>query len=73
MSKLAIKSIKALERAENVLVNKKGDVIDSVKPKHDQLKKNITVKGIAREDETEFKQLVNSLEGSKDGVSNCWI
>jgi SMC interacting uncharacterized protein involved in chromosome segregation len=49
-------------------VNKKEDIIESVRPKKDQLRKNITIKGIAKEDEAEFKELVNSLEGAQEGV-----
>lgn len=60
----------AIERAENVIANKKGDIIESVKPKYDQLRKNITVKNIARDDENEFKQIVYGLEGAQESIVN---
>ena len=49
-------------------MNKKGDIIESVRPKKDQLRKNITVKGIGQNEEEEFKELVNSVEGAQDAV-----
>jgi len=60
----------AIERAENVIAIKRGDLIEAVKPKIDQLKKTIIVKGITKDDETEIKQLVNNIEGSQEGISN---
>jgi len=44
-----------------------------VKPKIDQLKKTIIVKGITKDDETEIKQLVNNIEGSQEGVKRFII
>jgi len=62
----------AIERAENVTAIKKGDIIEYVKPTTDQLRKTIIVKGITKDSENDFRELVDKFEGAQEGIIN-WI
>lgn len=59
---------RAIEKAENVTTIKAGEIIDSVKPTTEQLRKAIVIKGIKKEDELAMQQLVNKCEGVQEGT-----
>jgi hypothetical protein len=59
---------KALEKAENVVLVKKGDAIELVKPKRDQLKISIRISGVEPKDSEELKTHVYSLVSNTDDV-----
>jgi hypothetical protein len=62
----------AIERAENVTPIKKSDIIEYVKPTTDQLRKTIIVKGITKDSENDFRELVDKFEGAQEGIIN-WL
>jgi len=63
---------KALEQAENVVITKKGDHIENVRPKKDQSKTNIRINDINKEDQEELKKHVYSFVGSPDDIIT-WV
>lgn len=56
----------ALEKSENVIVNKKDNVVQSVTLRNNELRRKITVQNIPREKRDPFKQFVTSLEGVQE-------
>jgi len=59
---------RALDKATNITVNKKGDIITSIMPKNNETKRKIVVKNIPKEKVGEFKHFVYGLDEFKEGA-----
>jgi hypothetical protein len=60
----------ALEKSENIIVNKKDNNIHSVSLRNNELRRKITVQNIPREKRDAFKQFVISLNDAKEDTYN---
>jgi hypothetical protein len=60
---------KALEKAQNVTIIRKGDIIESVKPAKNKLRTNVKITDSNKFDPEDLKKHVYSFVGNQEDVS----